>query len=177
MIDTLISVSSGDLRRAITYLQSASRLSSSSDPSTEITPRDIQEIAGIIPDASVNSFGKVLGIEILEDDGMDVDDGKKSRRGFELVRAKVKELMREGYSAAQLLSQVSSLASLTYFHRTMTSVQLHDLIILHPTLSAKQKAQCAMALAEADKALCDGADEELQILDVGLKAYRALLMT
>lgn len=31
-----------------------------------------------------------------------------------------------------------------------------------------------MALAEADKALCDGADEELQILDVGLKAYRAL---
>ena len=44
----------------------------------------------------------------------------------------------------------------------MTSVQLHDLIILHPTLSAKQKAQCAMALAEADKALCDGADEEEQ---------------
>lgn len=52
--------------------------------------------------------------------------------------------------------------------------QLHDLIILHPTILAKQKSQCAMVFAEADKALCDGADEELWVLEVGLKAYKAL---
>ncbi|KAH8117499.1 P-loop containing nucleoside triphosphate hydrolase protein [Phellopilus nigrolimitatus] len=157
VIDTLITVSGGDLRRAITYLQSASRLSSSTNPPTEITSHDIQEIAGVIPDVVVNAFGRVLGVETIgEDEDMEVDDGKKRRKGFEAVRGKVKELMREGYSAAQLLSQ------------------LHDLIILHPTLTAKQKAQCAMAFANADKALCDGADEELQILEVGLKAHKAL---
>lgn len=32
-----------------------------------------------------------------------------------------------------------------------------------------------MAFAEADKALCDGADEELQILEVGLVVHKALL--
>ncbi|THH08203.1 hypothetical protein EW145_g2869 [Phellinidium pouzarii] len=158
VIDTLITVSGGDLRRAITYLQSASRLSSSTNPPTEITASDIQEIAGVVPDDVVNAFGRVLGVEILgNDDDMDMDDEKRRQKGFDAVRANVKELMREGYSAAQLLSQ------------------LHDIVILHPTLNAKQKALCAMAFAEADKALCDGADEELQILEVGLKAHKALL--
>ncbi|KAI5123317.1 hypothetical protein M0805_009338 [Coniferiporia weirii] len=157
VVETLIAVSGGDLRRAITYLQSASRLSSSTTPRTEITPRDIQEIAGVVPDGVVNSFGRALGVEVVGNGAeMDVDDGQRPRGGFEAVRAKVKELMREGYSAAQLLSQ------------------LHDLVILHPTLTARQKAQCAMAFADADKALCDGADEELQILEVGLKTHKAL---
>ena len=108
VVDTLISVSGGDLRRSITYLQSASRLSSSTDPPTEITPQDIQEIAGVVPDRVVNSFGRVLGVDISEeDDEMDVDGGKKIRKGFEAVKYKVKGLIREGYSASQLLSQVS----------------------------------------------------------------------
>ena len=52
--------------------------------------------------------------------------------------------------------------------------QLHDLIVEHPTLTARQKAQSALALAEADKALCDGADEELQILEVALTVHKAV---
>lgn len=32
-----------------------------------------------------------------------------------------------------------------------------------------------MVFAEADKALCDGADEELQILEVALQVYKALV--
>ena len=36
-------------------------------------------------------------------------------------------------------------------------------------MSDKHKAQCLMVIAEADKALSDGADEELWILDVALK--------
>lgn len=31
-----------------------------------------------------------------------------------------------------------------------------------------------MVIAEADKALCDGADEELWVLEVGLKVHKAL---
>lgn len=105
VLDTLISASSGDLRRAITYLQSASRLASSTTPPTPITASDIQEIAGVVPDAVVNDFASTIGIEMPE--SMDVDDGKKRvKPGFDPIRNKVKELIREGYSATQVLSQV-----------------------------------------------------------------------
>ncbi|KAJ7285674.1 P-loop containing nucleoside triphosphate hydrolase protein [Mycena rebaudengoi] len=130
VVDTLISTSSGDLRRAITYLQSASRLSSSTNPPTPITPADIQEIAGVVPDSVVHDFAAVLGIEI--EGAMAVDEPpKRTQNGFDPIQKKVKQLMREGYSASQLLSQ-------------------------------------------ADKALCDGADEELWILEVGLRIHKAL---
>ncbi|KAF8212413.1 P-loop containing nucleoside triphosphate hydrolase protein [Mycena galopus ATCC 62051] len=155
VLDTLISTSSGDLRRAITYLQSASRLSSSTNPPTPITPTDIQEIAGVVPDSVVKDFAAVLGIDMEQ--SMVVDEPQGSQKsGFEPIQKKVKELMREGYSAAQLLTQ------------------LHDLIVLHPTLDARQKSKSALVLAEADKALCDGADEELWILEVATRVHKAV---
>ncbi|CAA7265401.1 unnamed protein product [Cyclocybe aegerita] len=156
VIDALISTSSGDLRRAITYLQSASRLSSSSNPPTPILPADIQEIAGVVPNDVINDFAIVLGIEANA--GMDVDEVPNQRRsGFEPMRKKVKFLMREGYSAAQIISQ------------------LHDFVVFHPTLNGRKKSVCALVFAEADKALCDGADEELWVLEVGLRVSKAVL--
>ncbi|TFK64074.1 P-loop containing nucleoside triphosphate hydrolase protein [Pluteus cervinus] len=155
VIDALIKTSSGDLRRAITYLQSASRLSASSNPPLPITSRDIQEIAGVVPDDVLNSFASVLGIAV--DDAMDVDDiAKRANGSFDPIRKKVKEIIREGYSASQILSQ------------------LHDLVVSHPTLNARQKSRCALVFAEADKALCDGADEELWTLEVGLRVNKAI---
>lgn len=108
VIDELISTSAGDLRRAITYLQSASRLSSSTTPATKIKPVDIQEIAGVVPTAVIENFARVLGIEV---DSMDVDNSSSrvdSRGGFEPIKKYVKFLMREGYSATQIISQVST---------------------------------------------------------------------
>ncbi|ETW85493.1 hypothetical protein HETIRDRAFT_310016 [Heterobasidion irregulare TC 32-1] len=142
VLSALISTSNGDLRRAITYLQSAARLSAASIPPEPITARDVQEIAGVVPDSIVHDFARALGIETL--------------RGFDLIREKVRMLMREGYSASQILSQ------------------LHDLIILHPTLASREKSKCALVMAEADKALCDGADEELWILEVALRINKAI---
>ncbi|KAF7791280.1 hypothetical protein EIP86_002294 [Pleurotus ostreatoroseus] len=158
VITTLINTSQGDLRRSITYLQSASRLAHSSQPPAPITAEDIQEIAGVVPDRIITDFAATLGIESIANDSMDVDmDQKKPRKaGFDIIRKKVKEIVREGYSASQLLSQ------------------LHDLIVEHPTLTARQKAGSALAIAEADKALCDGADEELWILEVALNVHKAL---
>jgi len=95
-----------------------------------------------------------VGVESAGEE-MDVD-GPRKVKGFEGIKKKVKELMREGYSASQILSQ------------------LHDFIIPHPTVTARQKSQCALAFAEADKALCDGADEELWILEVGLRVHKAM---
>ena len=104
VIDALIATSSGDLRRAITYLQSASRLSSSTNPPTPILPSDIQEIAGVVPDLVINDFAKVLGVDI--EDEMDIDLPQHKQGGFEPIKNKVKFLMREGYSATQILFQV-----------------------------------------------------------------------
>ncbi|KAF9227861.1 P-loop containing nucleoside triphosphate hydrolase protein [Gyrodon lividus] len=156
VVATLIDTSNGDLRRSITYLQSASRLSASTIPPTPVTPRDIQEIAGVVPSAVVNDFARTLGVDVAED--MDVDDMpvNPNGKGFNSIRRIVKDLMREGYSATQLLSQ------------------LHDIIIFHQTLPARQKAKSALIIAEADKALCDGADEELWILEVALQVHKAL---
>ena len=56
----------------------------------------------------------------------------------------------------------------------LTRGQLHDVIVLHPTLTARQKSKCALAMAEADKALVDGADEELWILEVGLRVHKVM---
>jgi len=156
VISTLISTSAGDLRRSITYLQSASRLSTSTNPPSAITPNDIQEIAGVVPDNVINDFAGALGVDIAGKMDIDGGHGGGKANGFESVKNKVKELMREGYSASQILSQ------------------LHDIIILHPTLTARQKSLCALAFAEADKALCDGADEELWILEVGLRVHKAI---
>ncbi|KAF8162913.1 P-loop containing nucleoside triphosphate hydrolase protein [Crassisporium funariophilum] len=156
VIDALINTSSGDLRRAITYLQSASRLSSSTNPPTPILPSDIQEIAGVVPNGIIDDFARVLGIEI--EGGMDIDGASQQRQGgFEPIKNKVKFLMREGYSATQILSQ------------------LHDLVIFHPTLDGRKKSASAMVFAEADKALCDGADEELWVLEVGLRVHKAVM--
>jgi len=51
---------------------------------------------------------------------------------------------------------------------------MHDVIVLHPVLNARQKSQCALIFGEADKALCDGADEELWILEVSLRVHKAI---
>lgn len=107
MVEALIAASSGDLRRAITYLQSAARLKASeNDGPANITTSDVQEIAGVVPDPVIGSFASVLGIDISDESGMDIDE--KPGKGFDAIRRKVRLLMREGYSAAQLLLQVST---------------------------------------------------------------------
>ena len=178
-INALISTSHGDLRRAITYLQSASRLAMSTDPPSEITPRDIQEIAGVVPDGVIAGFAETLGVEKVGGSSLDMDIdevGNVKAKGFDGVRSKVKEIIREGYSASQIIAQVGVFPLFSSL-LTQRTLQLHDHIVAHPTLTARQKAQCALVFAEADKALCDGADEELWILEVGLRVFKALAST
>lgn len=107
VVTTLIDTSNGDLRRSITYLQSASRLSASTTPPTPITPRDIEEIAGVVPNAVVDDFARTLGIDIGGDMQTDDIPAPPKRESFDAIRKTVKSTMREGYSASQLLVQVS----------------------------------------------------------------------
>ncbi|QRW00700.1 AAA family ATPase [Ceratobasidium sp. AG-Ba] len=151
-VTALITTSEGDLRRSITYLQSAARLSASQDPPGTIHASDIQEIAGVVPDNVINRFAAAIGVEV-PNEGMDVDGVKD----FDGIRSEVRRIMQQGYSTAQLLSQ------------------LHDIIILHNTITSKQKTACALAFATADKALTDGADEELQLLEIGVGSLPPVL--
>jgi len=110
VVSALISTSSGDLRRAITYLQSAARLSAATEPPSAILAQDIQEIAGVVPDAVVRKLAQTLGIDVTPIGGGMGDDTslavESDLRGFDLIRGTVKSLIREGYSASQVLSQV-----------------------------------------------------------------------
>jgi len=121
----------------------------------------------------VEEFARVLGIEIMGGSSMEVD-GVGRAHSFEGVRNHVRQLMRGGWGAGQLLSQV------LYWFDIMdkfnhAASQLHDLIILHPTITSLRKCKCVLAFAEADKALCDGADEELWILEVATRVWKAMI--
>ncbi|KPV75921.1 uncharacterized protein RHOBADRAFT_35688 [Rhodotorula graminis WP1] len=139
----LIRTSDGDLRRAITYLQSASRLATATGE--PISPVGVQEIGGVVPDGVMNELGRALG-----------PAGAAGASAFDTVRAAVEKVSREGYSAVQVLSQ------------------LHDLVILDPLVPARAKASIALDLGLADKALTDGADEELQLLNCCARIERAV---
>ena len=58
----------------------------------------------MVPDPVINDFARVLGIDI--EDEMDIDLPRRKEGGFEPIKTKVKFLMREGYSATQILLQV-----------------------------------------------------------------------
>lgn len=75
---------------------------------------------------------------------------------FEHVRKTVRQVGREGWSAGQVLEQ------------------LHDAIIPLATIPTIAKSQTALAIAECDKALCEGGDEELQLLECCLRIKEAL---
>ncbi|KAL4183826.1 hypothetical protein AMTRI_Chr11g100170 [Amborella trichopoda] len=81
---TFSSISDGDLRRAITYLQSAARLFGSS-----ISAKNLISVSGVIPQDVVESFLSAC------------------RSGsFEKANKEVENITAEGYPVSQLLSQL-----------------------------------------------------------------------
>ncbi len=64
-----------------------------------------------MPDAVLRALGRALGVDGLEEEGGDVEMGeevnKSKKGGFEVMQAAVTKVCREGYSATQVLTQVS----------------------------------------------------------------------
>lgn len=116
VIDALIKVSDGDLRRAITYLQSAAKLhnpvkfaaaatddagdvemdSGWEDVGAVVTVRSVEEIAGVIPDEVIDGLLKAC-------------EPKPGRSVYTGVASIVSEMVADGWNASQALIQVSSL--------------------------------------------------------------------
>ncbi|TPR08639.1 NUDIX domain family protein [Aspergillus niger] len=85
VVDKLIACSEGDMRRAITYMQSAAKL--------VITVRTIEEIAGVVPESVLDALVQAM-------------QPKKIGSSYEAVAKVVTDIIADGWSATQLLLQL-----------------------------------------------------------------------
>lgn len=176
VVDRLLKCSDGDLRKAITFLQSAARLvgatqpTSSTDkkrkratieddkddedamdvdgpsdtPSKAVTVRSIEEIAGVIPTTTIHNLVSAM-------------QPSKVGTAYTRVSVAVEELVAEGWSATQLVTQ------------------LYDKIVIEDeTVGDRQKSKIVLFFSETDKRLVDGSDEHLTILDLCLQVAGVL---
>lgn len=126
-LEALIQISDGDLRKAITFLQSASKLLSAGaipgaddETGNKMTVASVREIGGVLPESLLRRLTKAMGVPDLPEEQDDDDaemngsSSKKAKSPFDQVRSAVIQLAREGYSATQALSQVSSSLEATF---------------------------------------------------------------
>ncbi|EKJ78015.1 hypothetical protein NXS19_001489 [Fusarium pseudograminearum] len=150
-VDALIKCSEGDLRKAITFLQSAARLvgASASDKDGEgdeamdvdkkaVTVKIVEDIAGVIPDSTIGDLVSAIR-------------PKSSGSSYQAISDVVEKLVADGWSAGQVVGQLYQ--ALTY-----------DEII-----PDAQKNKIVMVFSEVDKRLVDGADEHLSVLDLSVR--------
>ena len=193
-VDKLIQCSEGDLRKAITFLQSAARLvgavksfhSTSNGNSKKrvveddededamdvddvdesmVTIKSIEEIAGVIPNDVVEGLLQAM-------------QPRSKGAVYEAVAKQVTDLVADGWSATQVVTQVEidTVRSVTKNLANLGS-QLYQKILYDDALSNKQKTTIAMQFSDVDKRLVDGADEHLTILDLALQVSGVLAET
>jgi replication factor C subunit 2/4 len=153
-VEALVKCSEGDLRKAITYLQSGARLvgamnvkgngnagddamdvdSSGSKVSVSI----VEEIAGVIPDDTIERLLTAM-------------QPQKNGAAYDSVSKIVEDLVADGWSGTQVLAQ------------------LYDKVIFEERTSDLKKGRIALVFSEVDKRLIDGADEHLAMLDMALR--------
>lgn len=150
-VDALIKCSEGDLRKAITFLQSAARLVGASAGGADgadadtmdvdkkvVTVKIVEDIAGVIPDDTIQKLVKAMRPRALGET-------------YQAIAKVVEDMVADGWSAGQ----------------TMT--QLHQAVVYDETIPDVQKNKIVMVFSEIDKRLVDGADEHLSILDLALR--------
>ncbi|WFD36029.1 Subunit of heteropentameric Replication factor C (RF-C) [Malassezia cuniculi] len=91
MIKALVESADGDMRRAITYLQSAARLVGARN--APLSADAVAELAGVVPKPVIERLAHSIGV-----------DGEGS--SFDGILASVKSVVLEGYSCIQVLLQL-----------------------------------------------------------------------
>ena len=193
-IDKLIKCSEGDLRKAITFLQSATRLvgavKTSYSRSNEISKKrvveddedeDRMEVDGVDESmVTVKSIEEIAGVipnDIIE--GLLQAMQPRSKGAvYEAVAKQVTDLVADGWSATQVVTQVQNLFR-GLFSRNLADLgfQLYQKIVYDDALSNKQKNKITMQFSDVDKRLVDGADEHLTVLDLALQVSGVLAET
>lgn len=148
-VDALIKCSEGDLRKAITFLQSAARLVGASAAASgdgdnmdvdarPVTVKIVEDIAGVIPGTTID--GLVQAIR-----------PRSSGETYSAVSKVVEDMVADGWSAGQVVTQ------------------LYQALVYDETIPDVQKNKIVLVFSESDKRLVDGADEHLTILDLSLR--------
>ncbi|GMM34885.1 replication factor C subunit 2 [Saccharomycopsis crataegensis] len=156
VLEKILDISHGDLRKAITFLQSATKLhgvaevdadgdisideqGGNNHESSKITVTSVQEIAGIVSDSTLDEIVTAA-----------------RTHDFQVMFKLSKKLAAEGWSATQMLDQ------------------LHDKLILDDSLTGTQKIHISFALNETDDKLSNGTDEQIQFLNFLSKLSQVL---
>jgi replication factor C subunit 2/4 len=148
-LSRLLETSGGDLRKAITLLQSCARLRGAVDVKDEegdielgedqqhiVTVDIVNEISGTVPDQTIQ--GLIVACRANESGG----------NVFKRVQRVVEDVIYSGWSASQMV------------------VQIHDVLLVDEFLTGMQKGKISWILSEVDKNLTDGADEHLAMLSM-----------
>jgi replication factor C subunit 2/4 len=155
VVEALVKCSDGDLRKAITFLQSAARLVGAlsvgtaradaddmdmddDDAVAKVTVRTVEEIAGVIPENIINLLFSAMR-------------ARNPGAVYDSLSKAVEDLTADGWSGTQV------------------AAQLYDKVLFDETVSDAQKSKSVMVFSETDKRLVDGVDEQLAILDLSLR--------
>jgi replication factor C subunit 2/4 len=172
VIERLLEVSEGDMRRAVTYLQSSYNLTSATadvaakssrarriitdDPDEEMT--DAVTTTTTAPSAlvtirTVEEVAGVIPTAVVEALASAIQTPLKRGGGtaYEAVSKQIVDMVADGWSANQVLSQ------------------LYVMMVADETLESGKKSRMLAVFSEIDKRLVDGADEELSIMDLSLR--------
>lgn len=145
VLGEILELSGGDMRRAVTTLQSAHALSGGGRASEGgerkagvVRKGAVAEMAGLPPPDVVSA--------LLE--------SVQSGSSFAKMEEEVTNVVAEGWAAQHVLAELS--------REVVKSNELDEM----------GKAELSIRIAEADKCLVDGSDEVLQLLNVGSLALR-----
>ncbi|KAK0650468.1 Replication factor C subunit 2 [Lasiodiplodia hormozganensis] len=167
-VDALVRVSEGDLRKAITFLQSAARLVGAVKVAEQQHPKKkgakvvdedddamdvdeqgggkkkpvsvpvIEEIAGVIPGPTMERLYEAM-------------QPRAKGKVYTDVAQAVEDMVADGWSATQLVAQ------------------LYEMVLFDEKVEDLKKNKITLVFSETDKRLVDGADEHLEILDLCLR--------
>ncbi|CAJ2501774.1 Uu.00g046270.m01.CDS01 [Anthostomella pinea] len=158
-VEALIKSSEGDLRKAITFLQSAARLVGAIEKdvddgadkmdvdgaaaTTAVSVKIVEEIAGVIPESTIERLQKAM-------------QPKSAGATYQAIAKVVEDMVADGWSAGQVVTQ------------------LYQAVIFDEMIPDLAKNKITLIFSEVDKRLVDGADEHLSILDLALRISNIL---
>lgn len=176
--EELVRVADGDLRKAITFLQSAARLvgaiqTSSAGGTSKKHKRVVEEDDEMDIDtpSTSKSSGSTISLEQIAEiagvipaptlsafsDSLFPKSASKSIRYNEIAKV-VENMIAEGWSATQTVGQL--------YEQVMFDERVEDI----------KKVRLAGVFSETDKRLVDGGDEHLAVLDLGVRVAGVLCM-
>lgn len=177
--EELVRVADGDLRKAITFLQSAARLVGAAngkekekggkrkrnvveeDDEAEVDKMDIDTPSTSAPSVTIRTIQDIAGVipePTLSSLSTSLFPAPSTGKmiPFNKIADVVQEMIAEGWSAAQTVNQ------------------LYEQIMFDERVGDVQKMKIAGVFSEVDKRLVDGADEHLAVLDLGVRVSGVL---